>query len=95
VQVLSCNFGLVQELEPSAPLPLQQAAAPPLLAALSHRILALEQFWTESAVGGAAGPPSLLARAEALELIVFGAAQPRTSFLARVEALELIITGKV
>ena len=94
-QVLPCNFGLVQVLEPPAPLPLQQAAAPPLRAALSHRISALEQFWTEPAGSGAAGPSSLLARVVALELIVLGTPQPGASFLARVEALELIITGKV
>jgi TPR repeat protein len=86
-QALPYNYGLLQVLEPSAPMPLQQAAAAPLSAALPHRIAALEQFWSEAGSSGAAGLLSFVARMEALELIVIGTVQTGT-LLARATVLE-------
>ena len=74
-QALPCNYGLVQMLEPSAPRPLppqRAAAGVPSSSALPGRISALERFWNEPVAGGGS---SYVARVEALELIVIGAAQ--------------------
>jgi len=87
-KALPCNYGLVQMLEPSAPRPLppQRAAAAgtPSSSALPGRISALEQFWSEPV----AGDGSYVARVEALELIVIGAAQTGGALPARAAALE-------
>ena len=86
-QALPCNYGLVQVLGPSAPhpLPLQRAAAgAPSPSALPGRISALERFWSEPVAAGG----SYVARVEALELIVIGAAQTGGALPARAAALE-------
>jgi hypothetical protein len=88
-QALPCNYGLVQMLGQSAPRPLppQRAAAAgaPSSSALPGRISALERFWNEPV---AAGGSSYVARVEALELIVIGAAQTGGALPARAAALE-------
>ena len=87
-QALPCNYGLVQMLGPSAPRPLppqRAAAGAPPSSALPGRISALEQFWNEPV---ASGGGSYVARVEALELIVIGAAQTGGALPARAAALE-------
>jgi len=54
-QALPCNYGLVQVLEPSAPLALQQAVAAPLSTPRPHQTPALEHFGSGGAVGGMIG----------------------------------------
>jgi hypothetical protein len=86
IQALPCNYGLVQMLEPSAPRPLpplRAAAGAPSSSVLPGRISALEQLWSEPVAGGG----SYVARVEALELIVIGAAQTG-GLPARAAALE-------
>ena len=87
-QALPCNYGLVQVLGPSAPRPLPPwraaAAGAPPPSALPGRISALERFWSEPVAGGG----SYVARVEALELIVIGAAQTGGALPARAAALE-------
>ena len=76
----------VLELSAPRPLPPQRAAAAgaPSSSALPGRISALEQFWSEPIAGGG----SYVARVEALELIVIGAAQTGGALPARTAALE-------
>jgi hypothetical protein len=87
-QALPCNYGLVQMLELSAPRPLppqREAAGTPSSSVLPGRISALERFWSEPVAGGGS---SYVARVEALELIVIGAAQTGGALPARAAALE-------
>jgi hypothetical protein len=78
---------LVERQSTSIRMPQQRAATAsgaPSSSALPGRISALERFWNEPVAGGG----SYVARVEALELIVIGAAQTGGALPARAAALE-------